>query len=173
MRKKYINIYEIYYLKINIIENNVKFLHKHVKLTSKLSDNPTIPLQANIQRNENASAQTCMHVQSLDDGGYIQYAPQHNKGLLFWWMLPLPRGAFEILWKQRCQLKRTERYRWQSQSVLYCYEKTPWPQQLLEEDIQIGGLLTVSEAQSVLIMMGSTEAWGAGSCWKFYILIHR
>lgn len=83
MRKKYINIYEIYCLKINIIENNVKFLHKHVKLTSKLSDNPTIPLQANIQRNENASAQTCMHVQSLDDGGYIQYAPQHNKGLLF------------------------------------------------------------------------------------------
>lgn len=42
--KKYINIYEIYCLKINIIENNVKFLYKHIKLTSKLSDNPTIPL---------------------------------------------------------------------------------------------------------------------------------
>lgn len=60
--KKYINMYELSCLKIKIIENVVKILYKHIKIASKLSDNPTIPLQENMQRQEIVSSQTYIHV---------------------------------------------------------------------------------------------------------------
>ena len=61
-----------------------------------------------------------------------------------------------------------------SQLLSYCYEEIPWPRQgLIKGSIQLNGcLLTLSESQSSIIIVGRREVWCQMNSQATYILIH-